>query len=265
MKLKNKESCSSKKSRLYGAVPWIVLLIIALIVVGGLVAVYYLWPKEAPEAVPGEQEVKSYVGTITELGKDSFKLQVKAERNYLNEDSEFMVEVDKDTQYSKTVMPVSVPEEDTGSSVQITPAVFSDLKVGDEVVVASNSDIAGKSKFTAVRVEILDVTEIKSYTGKVKSIGNEQMEITAGAQQNYFNVDTVLIVKTDPKTEYFQIYFSKNVSTSENLEGQLEREKISFEDIKVGDDVVVASNQDLKGQTTFFAREISILPKSIQE
>jgi len=263
MELENKEKRFPKKNILLGAAPWIVLMIVALIIIGSLIAIYYLWPKETPGTVTSEEEVRSYIGIITKIEKDSFVIKAESERNKLDQDGDFIVQVTKDTQYFNTVTPISVPaeDEDTGSSVQITQAAFSDLKVGDEVVVASSSDIAGKSQFTAARVEILDVTGIKSYMGEIKSIGNEQIEITAGAKDNYFSADTVLIAKTNPKTEYFQIYLVENASPAGDFEGQIERKKISFQEIKVGDKVVVSSSQDLTGQTTFFVREVSVLPK----
>jgi len=258
MKLENKQERCQQRSILLGAAPWIILMIIALIIIGSLIAIYYLWPEQPTTA---EQGVKSYIGIITKIEKDKFVLKVEAERNKLDQDGEFMVKVSKNTQYFKTVVPIAVSAEDTESSVQITQITFSDLKVGDKVVVASNSDIKDKSKFTATKVEVLNVTGVKSYTGEVKSIGNAQLEITARARENYLSADTVLVAKTDPKTEYFQIYLVDNVSSSETSEMQLDRKKINFQDIKIGDKVVVSSSQDLTGQTTFFVREISVLPK----
>jgi len=100
------------------------------------------------EAIP--TVVNSYIGTITSLDYQNNKctVMVKADRNYLKNDTEFTVSVNKETVLEARIIP-QVIEAGANGQRQQERINFTDLKVGDEVIVASKANLKDENSFMA--------------------------------------------------------------------------------------------------------------------
>jgi len=110
---------------------FIVLSLIGLCLIG-----YY--------AEISKEQIFSAVGQITAINQNSIQVQTA--------DNALLVQVDENTEYLKIIMPLFIHEEestDLAELVKQEQGMFSDLKIGDSIVVNSADNIINKTQIKA--------------------------------------------------------------------------------------------------------------------
>lgn len=102
----------------------------------------------------------SYSGEIIEITSGKITVLAKAGQNAnLNKDKNIIVSMGNQTKFFRIEKPTTLPEEleaGQGSSIFIRQEItFSDLKTGDQIVAVSDSNIKNKTRFEAVKIEII--------------------------------------------------------------------------------------------------------------
>ena len=104
--------------------------------------------------------------------------------------------------------------------------------------------------------------KVFSYIGTIIELEKPKVVIQAEAFKNYLEKDTVLTALVTEKTEYFRLQIPK-VLPKEIEAGKenslFTREKISFSDLKIGDEVTVISRENIKGKTEFEVQRIEVV------
>jgi len=148
------------------------VVILAAVAVAAVVLVLVLGQFWEREPLP---EVKSCIGLIAQINQASFNIKAGANKNYGEEDMDIVIKVDEATQYSRLTLPSIVPIdiEDISSLMKEEAIQFSDLRVGDEVVITSQDDIRGKAIFTAATVQVtagdIEAPEVDAEAGPESS------------------------------------------------------------------------------------------------
>lgn len=263
----------NKKLEEKGLATWLILFVIGAVLIGAMIFAALFWPREksapkeaqAPDsaAVPLPDQVQSYVGVIIEKGEDSFKIKAPGERNYLAEDKEILIRVNAQTAYSKTTLPATLPDgtEEVSALIKTKEITFTDLKVGDNVTVASGENIKGKDEFIAGNVQVSETEAIKSCRGEITNLGDGKLEILARSYDNapLYVSDQDLTIELDAKTKY---YLWQINAAEKDPEKQFQKKEIKFQDLKKGDNVNIESENDLQGKDSFLAQAIYVLPQS---
>jgi len=265
----------NKKLEKKGLATWLILFIIGAVLVGIMIFAALFWPRgntlpaESPEAQNvGEaslpDQVQSYVGVIIEKGEDSFKIKAPTKRNYLAEDKEILIKVNAKTECTKTILPTVLPADaQEASALMKTEKIsFADLKVGDQVTVAAEENIKGKDEFFAFNVQVLETEAIKSCRGEITNISADKLEIKALTRDNapLYMLDQVLTIEVNVKTKY---YVWQIDAKAVDPEDQFQKKEIKFQDLKIGDNVNIESENDLQGKDSFSAQAIYVLPQSL--
>lgn len=101
--------------------------------------------------------IYAYVGTVLNIGEDKITVMAPANGNYLEQDTELTVLVDKKTDFISLTVPETLGAVESGKQGKLfkrTDIKFSDLKTGDKVTVIAGENIKGKTEFKAIRVEV---------------------------------------------------------------------------------------------------------------
>lgn len=100
---------------------------------------------------PIPQKVLTLVGEVTSVGAQRFTMRAPAARNFFEQDKEFIIEIDVNTEFI-----ISTPAHpSTGKLIDRNTGAFKDLKVGDQVSISSSSNIKDAASFKASKVEIV--------------------------------------------------------------------------------------------------------------
>lgn len=144
------------------------VLVIVLILMLGVVLLFYankfnIQPEQvdlskanvSQDGLPNE--VYNYNGEVVKIEDNTIVIKAFRAANYLLADKELRVKVDDKTEFSKLVVPKSIPDLKPGQSGQYferQPIKLSDIKVGDRVTVIALENIKDKTEFTAAIVEV---------------------------------------------------------------------------------------------------------------
>jgi hypothetical protein len=107
---------------------------------------------------PSLEEIKSaplqlfsYVGAIKSISKNVFEILAKGDQNQLKEDLTVTVKVAEGTRFTQMALPTQSGEG--GLTAETSAISFSNLKVGDLVLVSSAVDITGQTTIEASSVQ----------------------------------------------------------------------------------------------------------------
>ena len=102
--------------------------------------------------------------------------------------------------------------------------------------------------------------EIYSYMGTVAAVGENQITVTAPANNNYLLADTELKVMVDNETELVNLIIPKTLEgVKPGVSGEwFKKQQIKFDQIKVGDQVTVIAGENVKGKTEFKAIKVEV-------
>ena len=98
--------------------------------------------------------------------------------------------------------------------------------------------------------------EFFSYIGTITEIQEDGIMLNAEKAKNYLLEDAQIEVKVDETTEY-----QKTVIPRELVEGEefdLKVIEMTFEDLVVGDEVIVISHENVKGKNSFIAKQVEV-------
>lgn len=147
----------------------VIILVISLVVVIIVTALVPsdIWslkflrpPDENPETQPQPQpssEILSCLGKIQSKNDQGFVIKALAVSNPFDQDKDITIKVLPGTHYTSMSAPQTLPKDITQEQLnklfQSQIIALADLKVGDQVVVFSQTDIAGKTEIEVVRVQ----------------------------------------------------------------------------------------------------------------
>ncbi len=134
----------------------VLIIIIIVLLIGLLIFLGIKYLKKE------SQEIFSYLGEISQIETDKITISVKAEKNKgLNKDSSVVALLSEQTEIIKIEKPQVLPRDlQTGTSTSIfvrKEISLSDLTVGDEVLISSNSNLKNKTQFEALKIEVTNV------------------------------------------------------------------------------------------------------------
>lgn len=116
-------------------------------------------PARNPLGLPIPQEVFYYTGTIKKISKNAITIVAAAKDNFLENDTELIVRIDKDTQLEKYSTPLYLPPGKSPKDYKIGTGTLADFKAGDRVTVHASTNIAGVAEFTARSVKAVEFSE----------------------------------------------------------------------------------------------------------
>ena len=95
---------------------------------------------------------------------------------------------------------------------------------------------------------------VNSYVGEIVSITEASILVKAEKENNILEKNLILKVWVDEKTEFSALYVPKEISWQQKLvKDQLEKE-----DLKIGQKVVVLSQENIFGKQGFLAEKIEV-------
>lgn len=101
-------------------------------------------------------------------------------------------------------------------------------------------------------------TEVYSYVGEVRSVGNGQLLILAKKDQNLVEADTAITVKVDANTQVIRRTIPRTLP-EDGTAPVFKQENIALSDIQAGEQVTVVSATNILGLTEFTASRIEVL------
>jgi len=101
-------------------------------------------------------------------------------------------------------------------------------------------------------------TVFYSYSGLIETIGDNSIVIKASQDKNYLKQDKTITVRIDNETEFVSIKFpTKAADIETNNGGKLfQRDAISIQDLKPGDEITAISYENVKNQDSFLAKKV---------
>ena len=106
--------------------------------------------------------------------------------------------------------------------------------------------------------DIIQVSQQFSYSGRIKSIGANQLVVLAKTGPNQ-DKETSVVVNVSDQTQYSGVSVPKTLPSGlsdKQLNELFKTKEISFKDLKVGDQIVAMSKDDVFGKTEMLAIKI---------
>ena len=106
--------------------------------------------------------------------------------------------------------------------------------------------------------DIIQASQQFSYSGQIKSIGVNQLVVLAKTGPNQ-DKETSVVVNVSDQTQYSGVSVPKTLPSGlsdKQLNELFKTKEISFKDLKVGDQVVAISKDDVSGKTEMQAVKI---------
>lgn len=101
--------------------------------------------------------INSYIGEIVEISGNSLKIEALAYKNNLLTDSFFTINTTEQTKFYTVVFPQKLTGDPNQDQMQRTQISFSDLEIGQNVLVVSSENIKDQASFTATKIEIQEI------------------------------------------------------------------------------------------------------------
>ena len=111
--------------------------------------------KETEKKIP--DEFFSYIGKITEISKNQIMLNALANNNNLLQDKILTVNLIEKTVFTKILIPKTLTKDSEKDKIQKIKIKKADLKISQKVLVSADENVAGKTEFTASKVEVQEV------------------------------------------------------------------------------------------------------------
>ncbi|MDD5290338.1 MAG: hypothetical protein PHT40_04055 [Patescibacteria group bacterium] len=144
---------------------WLALMIILTLAISAG-ALIYLFATSPAVQFSAENEVKksawpavvnSYVGEITKIEKDNISLTASAEKNYLEQDTTLLVQITPATKLTILSLPKKISDPTQPLALTQKEIKFTDLKIGQTVVVFSVKSIKNQNTIVADSVEVQNI------------------------------------------------------------------------------------------------------------
>ena len=106
--------------------------------------------------------------------------------------------------------------------------------------------------------DIIQASQQFSYSGQIKSIGVNQLVVLAKTGPNQ-DKETSVVVNVSDQTQYSGVSVPKTLPSGlsdKQLNELFKTKEISFKDLKVGDQIVAMSKDDVFGKTEMLAIKI---------
>ena len=106
--------------------------------------------------------------------------------------------------------------------------------------------------------DIIQASQQFSYSGRIKSIGANQLVVLAKTGPNQ-DKETSVVVNVSDQTQYSGVSVPKTLPSGlsdKQLNELFKTKEISFKDLKVGDQIVAMSKDDVFGKTEMLAIKI---------
>ena len=106
--------------------------------------------------------------------------------------------------------------------------------------------------------DIIQASQQFSYSGQIKSIGVNQLVVLAKTGPNQ-DKETSVVVNVSDQTQYISVTAPQTLPDNlddKQLSELFKTKEISFKDLKVGDQVVAVSKDDVSGKTEMQAVKI---------
>jgi len=159
-------------------------------------------------------------------------------------------------------MPQTNPKPIT--SKQIVPfwLVAATLLVVAAVIILITSFLVGDMTMPQIAKnndkDIIQASQQFSYSGQIKSIGVNQLVVLAKTGPNQ-DKETSVVVNVSDQTQYSGVSVPKTLPSGlsdKQLNELFKTKEISFKDLKVGDQIVAMSKDDVFGKTEMLAIKI---------
>lgn len=96
-----------------------------------------------------------------------------------------------------------------------------------------------------------------SYLGTIQKLENGKIAILAEKSKNYLLADAQITILTDEETVYLKTIIPQTIS-EKNAEIEIEKLAASASDLKVGDEIIAISSNNIKNKKEFLAIQIEI-------
>ncbi|PIP29394.1 hypothetical protein COX27_01615 [Candidatus Kuenenbacteria bacterium CG23_combo_of_CG06-09_8_20_14_all_36_9] len=97
--------------------------------------------------------------------------------------------------------------------------------------------------------------EVYAYAGVITEIKNDYLIIKALASKNYLLKDQLLMVKIDGETKISRLLIPKTITSQSNTAG-IKSTELTKEDLKIGQNITVSSQENIKNKISFTADKI---------
>ncbi|OIO18481.1 hypothetical protein COV56_02745 [Candidatus Kuenenbacteria bacterium CG11_big_fil_rev_8_21_14_0_20_37_9] len=95
-----------------------------------------------------------------------------------------------------------------------------------------------------------------SYIGTISEINTASFIIKAEKIKNYLASDAIITINVDDETTYSKTIIPREINDNGNI--NFERKNINFNDLKVNDEVIAISYENVKDKKEFLAKQIEI-------
>src|SRR3989344_6708585 len=97
--------------------------------------------------------------------------------------------------------------------------------------------------------------EVYAYAGVITEIKNDYLIIKALASKNYLLKDQLLMVKIDAETKISGLLIPKIIASQSNT-ADIKSTELAKEDLKIGQNITVSSQENIKNKISFTADKI---------
>jgi len=97
--------------------------------------------------------------------------------------------------------------------------------------------------------------EVYAYAGVITEIKTDYLIIKALASKNYLLKDQLLMVKIDGETKISRLLIPKTITSQSNTAG-IKSTELTKEDLKIGQNITVSSQENIKNKISFTADKI---------
>ena len=97
--------------------------------------------------------------------------------------------------------------------------------------------------------------EVYAYAGVITEIKNDYLIIKALASKNYLLKDQLLMVKIDAETKISGLLIPKTIASQSNT-SDIKSTELAKEDLKIGQNITVSSQENIKNKISFTADKI---------